>query len=502
MKKTLNRLFASLLALVLLCAALPIAAMADGIYQPAVVLNPIPEERLNLRTYPSNDAPSLGRYYNGVEVEILSYVDSNWVQVRVGTLTGYMRTKYLSTVLTSEQVDAMPRFISTSSSWPLYSAQSYNSVATTYGQNEVIRLLGFNDEWWHIAVERVEDGYLNITRTGFIPSDNSMQPTSGAYGAGHSTAVVKNPNAKDRLNLRTSPQSDASSLGKYYNGTTVILLEDMIGDWWKVQIGNLVGFMDGYYLDTTADQYRVDDARPTLTISESNTPMYAGQSASSTKLMTLSKGAQVTVLGFTADWCHIMVGNTLGFIRNYNANQPQDTQYARPDPVWQNAGTKHKTAEWPIVYQPENGVPVRTAIVRNSNPADRLNLRTEPKQSADSLGKYYNGVVVKLTGRVSGDFTEVDICGLVGWMRTEYLEFSTDPQHAPKSMMPELVVSNPNPIGNLNLRSGQSTSTPSLGTYANGTKVIVMGFRSNWAHVILENGQTGFMVAGYIQAAD
>ena len=30
MKKTLNRLFASLLALVLLCAALPVAAMADG----------------------------------------------------------------------------------------------------------------------------------------------------------------------------------------------------------------------------------------------------------------------------------------------------------------------------------------------------------------------------------------------------------------------------------------------------------------------------------------
>ena len=110
--------------------------------------------------------------------------------------------------------------------------------------------------------------------------------------------------------------------------------------------------------------------------------------------------------------------------------------------------------------------------------------------------------MVKLTGRVSGDFTEVDICGLVGWMRTEYLEFSTDPRYAPQSMMPELVVCNPNPIGNLNLRAGQSTSTPSLGTYANGTKVIVMGFRSNWAHVILPNGQTGFMVAGYIQAAD
>lgn len=63
-------------------------------------------------------------------------------------------------------------------------------------------------------------------------------------------AVVNNPNPADRLHLRVSPERGAASLGKFYNGTPVRVLEER-GDWVQVEIGldgNLTGWMMKEYL--------------------------------------------------------------------------------------------------------------------------------------------------------------------------------------------------------------------------------------------------------------
>lgn len=48
-------------------------------------------------------------------------------------------------------------------------------------------------------------------------------------------ATPANPNPEDRLNLRTAPRKGAASLGKYYNGTPVKVLERQ-GVWTKVSV--------------------------------------------------------------------------------------------------------------------------------------------------------------------------------------------------------------------------------------------------------------------------
>ena len=55
--------------------------------------------------------------------------------------------------------------------------------------------------------------------------------------------VVNNPDAEDRLNLRTEPRQDAPTLGKYYNGTYPEVLSDEIDGWVKVRIFDLEGYM-------------------------------------------------------------------------------------------------------------------------------------------------------------------------------------------------------------------------------------------------------------------
>ena len=87
------------LCLVLLSdCILPSFALA----QSAVVDNGSdPDSRLNMRKEPSADSASLGKFYSGTEVEILSDAGDGWSQVSIGggqnNLDGYMMSDYLST---------------------------------------------------------------------------------------------------------------------------------------------------------------------------------------------------------------------------------------------------------------------------------------------------------------------------------------------------------------------------------------------------------------------
>lgn len=71
------------------------------------------------------------------------------------------------------------------------------------------------------------------------------------------------------------------------------------------------------------------------------------------------------------------------------------------------------------------------AVVNNPDPKDRLHLRVQPKRSAESLGKFYNGTPVQVH-ETKGDWCRVTIGldgRLEGWMMKEYLAFGDQMQH-------------------------------------------------------------------------
>lgn len=80
-------------------------------------------------------------------------------------------------------------------------------------------------------------------------------------------AVVNNPDPADRLHLRTEPDKASRSLGKFYNGTPVQVL-DKSGSWTKVQIGfgptARTGWMMTKYLAFGADMDKVQPVFPDL----------------------------------------------------------------------------------------------------------------------------------------------------------------------------------------------------------------------------------------------
>ena len=91
-------------------------------------------------------------------------------------------------------------------------------------------------------------------------------------------AKVNNPNPQDRLHLRTRPQRGADSIGKFYNGTPVKVLERQ-GDWVRVQIAHLDGWMMAEYLAFGRDANRVQRAFPGMvgleSLEDREMPLYA-----------------------------------------------------------------------------------------------------------------------------------------------------------------------------------------------------------------------------------
>jgi|GEM_PF-4194697 len=132
----------------------------------AMVNNPNPKDRLNLREKPNADSASLGKYYNGTFVELLGG-DDIWAHVNIHGRQGYMMRKFLaadrevySVVLAD--TDRMPMESAEHTGLPLYEAPDKSAAVRTvipYGTNLV--LLGDTDGGWcHVLLAEGIAGFV------------------------------------------------------------------------------------------------------------------------------------------------------------------------------------------------------------------------------------------------------------------------------------------------------------------------------------------------------
>lgn len=184
-----------------------------------------------------------------------------------------------------------------------------------------------------------------------------------------------------------------------------------------------------------------------------------------------SSSAEVQVLNVTGDWCYISFTTSQGIRYGYVPLSCFDVApKSTPTPA-------------PVVTYPAGTI----AWVRNVDSGYRLNLRQEPRILAASLGKYFTGTPVTMTGIFENGFAQVLLAGTtLGWMNLSYLSVDAE------SFVPELPIMTVKGSGAA-LRAGPGTDHPRLARYDHGTQVIVLGVRSDgWYHV-----QIGDIV-GYI----
>jgi len=228
--------------LMLLLASPAMAATSIG-----QVNNPDPDDRLNLRTKPSADAPSLGKYYNGTDLQLLGPLENGWYKVRIGALTGYMQAKFIETdpdkmVMVQSAIPSFTVNNTSGTGLNLRESQSTQSKSLgLYNNGQLGYVIGVGETWCHVVMSDETEGFMLRESLSPVPVFDKGSGSSGGTGGSGTGSIgqVNNPDPDDRLNLRTKPSTDAPSLGKYYNGTDLQLLGPLENGWYKVRIGAL-----------------------------------------------------------------------------------------------------------------------------------------------------------------------------------------------------------------------------------------------------------------------
>lgn len=124
------------------------------------------------------------------------------------------------------------------------------------------------------------------------------------------TAYVDNgSDPESRLNMRSAPDKNAASLGKFYSGTRVEIIADAGDGWSQVTIGGLSGYMMAQYL--SGEMSSVLDARPSRKVtSPYGTPAVVLRdrpSDSYNAVTMLPVGEAVRVIGVSGDFYYVQM---------------------------------------------------------------------------------------------------------------------------------------------------------------------------------------------------
>ena len=129
-----------------------------------------------------------------------------------------------------------------------------------------------------------------------------------------------------------------------------------------------------------------------------------------------------------------------------------------------------------------------TYVVTTDQPGDRLNLRTGPDSSYQSLGKYYAGAVVHRLEAPKNGYMKVRSAHLEGYMDMRFLKKGMEYETCE---MPVLTVSNAGGTG-VNLRKLPQRNSEVIKTAPNGAQVTVLSVRDDgWYQIMYEN-EIGF----------
>lgn len=288
------------------------------------------------------------------------------------------------------------------------------------------------------------------------------------------TLYVNNPDPADRLNLRAAPGRDAHSIGKYYSGVSVELLDVPQNGWAHVRIAPYEGYMDMAYLTPGLGENEVKFAMPCLVVkSPQGATLRSEPTPAARALYRFEKGSFVyNVLGVLSNgWIHV----------HHDAGE---NGFLPADALTPRLIFEKTEASVPAGY---------SAYVNNPDPTDRLNLRAEPSADANSLGKYYNGVEVLVLGDAGNGYwhVQVNCTKTVGYMDAAYLTTA----YVDASLRPTAKVRNPN-AALTNIRSAPSYASEVLYTAENGEGLAVMGVTPDgWLHVQTEG------IFGYIRSS-
>lgn len=192
----------------------------------------------------------------------------------------------------------------------------------------------------------------------------------------------------------------------------------------------------------------------------------SGASTSKTIVGQLQEGEHVVAAGsVSGDWLPIRYNNATAY-------------------VWAEYLDADKLAATVVTAGP---VGRKTALVN-------VNVRATAGLDAAIATILTKGTAIKVSGLASGDFTQVVVDSTTGWIRSDFLSTATD-------TTPEVVATYTTTL-KMALRSTASIAATNQSTLPVGTALGGTGTYSGSYTQIIWNGKVGWVLAGFLAAAD
>jgi uncharacterized protein YgiM (DUF1202 family) len=212
--------------------------------QSAVVNNASNQESMDLFTKPSAGAKSLGKYVNGTTVQVID-AKVDWAHVQLYGTDGYMP---LESLMFTDKFNDLVRITwgrkrkDMTDPLRLYAKPSEEAPAEAVTEDVSMRILDTEGVWYHVLLQG---------REGYVPVQHLNAATSQPQNyedAATDYYVVANPKSSDRLHLRKEPSTKSPSLGRYFNGTQVEVIDYSPDGWAHVRVDGKEGYMMIQYL--------------------------------------------------------------------------------------------------------------------------------------------------------------------------------------------------------------------------------------------------------------
>lgn len=276
------------------------------------------------------------------------------------------------------------------------------------------------------------------------------------------------------LNMRKEPSLSAQVLKQYPSGTWMTVLDDQ-GEWSKVRVNGLEGYvMSKYLADSTGDSTLYVRTNTGRGLNLRDLPSLEGNILGSFK-----PGTAVNVIARGNGWYKVTVSGLTGYMSSRYLSGSQS-----------GGGNT-----------PSTGYP-KTGVVNNPGANQVLLLRETASTDARVLGYYRNGTSVKLLGE-SGSFYKVTVDGKNGYMMKKFIKVGGSSTGGGSSTLPAtpFTAKLVNPNGNhiVNFRTAPGLNASIIKAHPVGTEITVLEVGDVWCKAEID-GVTGYVSRYFFKA--
>ena len=268
----------------------------------------------------------------------------------------------------------------------------------------------------------------------------------------------------DRVNLRTEPSTESTSITVVNRGTNVEVLEHNPAGWSKVQVGGSVGYIRSDFLTIPSN----DSAATFRTTDGVN--VRAAASTDSRVVTTVSAGTSVEVTEHNpAGWSRVRVNGTNGYIRSDFLTRGSGGGAASTGAASAAAGTSASSE----------------AAIATLRTTGAVNMRSGASTDTSIIRTLPSGTSVEVIENQANGWSRVRHNDTAGFIRSDLLSATGTSSNQAASTL--------RTTGAVNMRSGPSTSSSVIRTLAVNTGVEVIENQTNGWSRVRHNDTAGYI---------